>query len=149
TLTTIELSQLDRKTSINDKDKTEEFDSLSMNTQVQGSKKLHPPVKCKYCPKKFKRGLATHMQKHTNSCINAPESAKTIKNPKLQNSNLTQEQNLHFTQAAYFSGILLSTFKNPFWIEFFNALQLSFQIPSRDRLSTGLLKNLYEDIKNN
>lgn len=98
TLTTIELSQLDSETSSNDEDETEEFDSSSMNTQVQGSKKLHPPVKCKYCPKKFKRGLATRMQKHTNSCINAPESAKTIKNPKLQNSNLTQGQNSNFTQ---------------------------------------------------
>ncbi|CAG8830843.1 25520_t:CDS:2 [Gigaspora margarita] len=132
----------------NDKDKIEEFDSSSMNTQVQGSKKLHPSVKCKYCPKKFKCGLATHMQKYTNSCINAPESAKTIKTPKLQNSNLTQEQNSNFTQAVYSSGIPLSTFKNSFLIEFFNALQPSFQTPSRDRLSTGLLENLYEDVKN-
>ncbi|CAG8833282.1 133_t:CDS:1, partial [Gigaspora margarita] len=58
-----------------------EFDFSSINTQVQGSKKLHPPVKCKYCPKKFEHGLATCMQKHTNSCINAPKLAKTIKNP--------------------------------------------------------------------
>lgn len=53
-----------------------------------------------------------------------------------------------FAKAVYSSGIPLSTFKNPFWIEFFNALRPSFQIPSRDRLSTGLLENLYEDVKN-
>ncbi|CAG8496774.1 7166_t:CDS:2, partial [Racocetra fulgida] len=89
-----ELSQLNScsETSSNDEDDTEDFVSSSSNTQDQkGAKKLHPPVKCKYCPKKFKRGLATRMQSHTNNCYNAPESAKTIKKPKLQDSDLTQQ----------------------------------------------------------
>ncbi|CAG8604644.1 15037_t:CDS:2, partial [Dentiscutata heterogama] len=94
TLPLNELSQLDSfsETSSNDEDDTEDVVSSSTNTQDQeGSKKLHPPVQCKYCPKKFKHGLATHMQKHTNDCLNTPESAKIIKKPKLQDSNLTQQ----------------------------------------------------------
>ncbi|CAG8546078.1 20273_t:CDS:2 [Gigaspora rosea] len=130
------------ETSSNDKDDTEDFVSSSSNTQdKKGAKKLHRPVKCKYCPKKFKRGLATRMQSHTNNCLNAPESAKTIKRLKLQDSDLTQ-------QTIYTSGIPLSTFKNPFWVEFFYALRPLFKIPNRDKLSTELLENVYEDIKN-
>ncbi|CAG8742463.1 17959_t:CDS:2, partial [Racocetra fulgida] len=100
------------ETSSDDKDETEEFDSSSINTQVQDSKKLHPLVKCKYCLKKFKRRLATHMQKHTNSCINALESAKTIKKPKLQNLNLTQRQNSNFTQDRLSTELLENLYKD-------------------------------------
>ncbi|CAG8616065.1 21541_t:CDS:2, partial [Gigaspora margarita] len=146
TLAPKELNQLDSETPSNDEDDTEEeFASSSTNTQAQGSKKPHPPVKCKYCPKKFKCGLATRMQKYTNNCTNVPESAKTVKKPNLQDSNLMQgtienyidrmdhneilNLDYKFTKAVYASGLPLSTFKNPFWIEFFHALQPSFQIP--------------------
>ncbi|CAG8815607.1 13497_t:CDS:1 [Gigaspora margarita] len=88
-LTPKELSQLDScsETSSNEDD-TEDLASSSTSTQ-KNTTKPHPPVKCKYCPKKYRRGLATRMQKHTNDCLNAPELAKTIKKPKLKDSNLT------------------------------------------------------------
>ncbi|CAG8480160.1 17374_t:CDS:2 [Cetraspora pellucida] len=167
-LTLNELSQLDScsETSSNNEDDTEDVVSSSTNTQDQESpKKLHPPVQCKYCFKKFKCGLATRMQNHTNDCLNAPELAKTIKKPKLQDSNLIQQSTIvsyvdrmdhneitnldyKFAKAIYALGIPLNTFTNPFWVEFFNALRPSFKIPNRDKLSTGLLENVYEDIKN-
>ncbi|CAG8443225.1 13984_t:CDS:2, partial [Dentiscutata heterogama] len=48
------------------------FSSTVLQTQETQKKtnQPHPPVKCKYCPKKYKHGLATHMQKHTNICSN-------------------------------------------------------------------------------
>ncbi|CAG8830212.1 9351_t:CDS:1, partial [Cetraspora pellucida] len=55
-------------------------DSISSPTSTQTQKNInnpHPPIKCKYCSKKYKHGLATRMQKHTNSCVNAPKLAKT------------------------------------------------------------------------
>ncbi|CAG8738973.1 10122_t:CDS:1, partial [Racocetra fulgida] len=83
------------ETSSNDEDDIEDFVSSSTNTQDQeGSKKLHPPVQYKYCSKKFKRRLATRIQKHTNNCLNAPESAKTTKKLKLQDSDLKQQNTI-------------------------------------------------------
>ncbi|CAG8529634.1 17631_t:CDS:2 [Cetraspora pellucida] len=57
---------------------TENCNSLTSNSQSQkATNQIYPSVRCKYCPKKYKHGLA--MQKHTNICINASELAKTIK----------------------------------------------------------------------
>ncbi|CAG8841530.1 26708_t:CDS:1, partial [Gigaspora margarita] len=61
-------------------------DSISSLTSIQIQKnanKSYPPVKCKYCSKKYKYRLATRMQKHTNSCTNAPELAKITKKANL------------------------------------------------------------------
>ncbi|CAG8600812.1 10841_t:CDS:2 [Dentiscutata erythropus] len=102
------------------KNDTEDFISSSSNTQDQkGAKKLYPPVKCKYCPKKFKYRLATHMQSHTNNCSNASKSVKTIKKPKLQDSDLTQQtiQQIIYDQSttSLEARIKVQLHSNEFW----------------------------------
>ncbi|CAG8675722.1 4046_t:CDS:2 [Dentiscutata erythropus] len=121
-LSSKEISQLNScsETSSNDKNDTEDFVFSSSNTQDQkGTKKLHPPVKCKYCSKKFKCGLATRMQSHTNNCYNASESAKTIKKLKLQDSDLTQQiiQQIIYDQSTTLLEVRIKVqlHSNEFW----------------------------------
>ncbi|CAG8474522.1 17967_t:CDS:2 [Cetraspora pellucida] len=143
-------------------------DSISSPTSTQTQKNInnpHPPVKCKYCPKKYKCGLATHMQKHTNSCVNASELAKTTEKANSQQVNQVNNLELKtkqaimnnyvnidkmdrnelldleykFAKAVFASGIPFNAFQNLFWTEFFYALRLSFKIPNNIKLSEATL----------
>ncbi|CAG8555869.1 22524_t:CDS:2 [Cetraspora pellucida] len=78
------------------------------------------------------------MQKHTNNCLNASELAKTIKKPKLQDSNLIQQS----TIVSYVNQIDHNKITNLDY-KFTKAIYAS------DKLSIGLLENVYKDIKNN
>src|SRR3954452_19751518 len=37
----------------------------------------HPPVKCEYCSKYFKRGVPERMQAHLDKCSSAPYNVKS------------------------------------------------------------------------
>ncbi|CAG8825862.1 7990_t:CDS:2, partial [Cetraspora pellucida] len=139
-------------------------DSISSPTSTQTQKNInnpHPPVKCKYCPKKYKCGLATRMQKHTNSCVNASELAKTTKKANSQQVNQVNNLKLKtkqaimnnyvnidkmdhnelldleykFAKAVFASKIPFNAFQNLFWTEFFYTLRPSFKIPNNIKLS--------------
>ncbi|CAG8849476.1 7473_t:CDS:2, partial [Racocetra persica] len=146
-------------TSDEDSSDTENCNSLTSNSQTQKTtNQIHPPVRCKYCPKKYKRELATRMQKHTNICINAPESAKTIKTKaNFQQINLVNNPELKTRQNVMDNYISIDRmdrnklldleYKFAKAMEFFHALRPSFRIPNYAKLSGELLNKVYEDVK--
>ncbi|CAG8644031.1 278_t:CDS:2 [Dentiscutata erythropus] len=95
------------------------------------------------------------MQKHTNSCINAPESAKTIK-ANSQQVNLVNNPELKTRQGVidnyvYVDKIdcnkLLDLEYKFAKIKFFHTLRSSFKISNYVKLFGELLNKVYEDIK--
>ncbi|CAG8530578.1 4833_t:CDS:2 [Gigaspora margarita] len=68
----------------NDSEDYEENNESQSNNQEKINKP-HPRVKCNYCPKTFEHGLSSRIQKHLNSCLNAPNNAKTNVNIKRKN----------------------------------------------------------------
>jgi hypothetical protein len=51
---------------------------------ISNDKNPHPHVKCKYCPKDFRRAVPKRMQAHLDKCEVAPNYAKS--QPKPQNA---------------------------------------------------------------
>jgi hypothetical protein len=48
------------------------------NIKDNNNKEKHPYVECKYCPKKFERGIPERMQDHLDQkCPKAPDNAKS------------------------------------------------------------------------
>ncbi|CAB5392116.1 unnamed protein product [Rhizophagus irregularis] len=106
----------------------------------------HPPVKCSYCLKEFKRGVPERMQAHLDyKCSNAPCNVKS--QSEQQNTTLIignfndhtrekEQQSLEIllTEALSLAGISFSFVDNPLIIRFFKRLQTSFKLPNREKM---------------
>ncbi|CAB4446221.1 unnamed protein product [Rhizophagus irregularis] len=106
----------------------------------------HPPVKCNYCLKEFKRGVPERMQAHLDyKCSNAPCNVKS-QSGQQNTTSITGNFNDHtrekeqqsleilLTEALSLAGISFSFVGNPLIIRFFKRLQTSFKLPNREKM---------------
>ncbi|CAB4492829.1 ribonuclease H-like domain-containing protein [Rhizophagus irregularis DAOM 181602=DAOM 197198] len=106
----------------------------------------HPPVKCSYCLKEFKRGVPERMQAHLDyKCSNAPYNVKSqfgqqnttsITGNFNDHTREKEQQSLEIllTEALSLAEISFSFVDNPLIIRFFKRLQTSFKLPNREKM---------------